>query len=201
MGTGSCGPYSRRPGRLAPGRSKLREAVILGMGLEDVVLILVGHGSPPRSYPHERVAEYIGLEKRVRAGDPTALERFRELDEELRSYPRTPENDPYWYNLTRLAEAVKKASRFLDVIPAFNEFCRPSLEEAVEEAAKRRPEAIVVVPTMIVRGGEHSEEEIPEKLKEIMERHPGLKIIYAWPYDVEDQVELFVKQARRFLDY
>ncbi|MDJ0269107.1 MAG: CbiX/SirB N-terminal domain-containing protein [Aigarchaeota archaeon] len=164
-----------------------------------VVVVLVGHGSPPKGYPAEKVSEYVRLEKQLASGGEDVKRRFQELDTEIRSYPRTPENDPYWHGLNELVKAMKeKGGDFLDIIPAFNEFCSPTIEEAVSRAANMKPDKIVVVPTMMVRGGEHSEEDIPEKLEELSEKVRGVEIIYAWPFDLAELASFLVGQAKRY---
>ena len=164
-----------------------------------IVVVLVGHGIPPKDYPYRKVAEYVELERRAEAGDQEAARRFEKLDREVRGYPRTPENDPYWYNMMLLAEKLKNVGGFMDVIPAFNEFCAPTIEEAVEKAAEKKPEGVIVVPTMIIRGGEHSEEDIPRKLEKVKRRIGGLKLIYAWPFDASEIAAFLASQVRKFI--
>ena len=67
---------------------------------------------------------------------------------------------------------------------AYNEFCGPTLPEAVEELIGKGVEQITVVSTMFTPGGSHSEFEIPEELQELRARHPDVTLNYAWPFDL-----------------
>lgn len=169
------------------------------MDRERVIVILAGHGQPPIGYPGGKVMEYVRLGRCLESGNLEERTRFQELDRELRNYPRTRENDPYWFHMKRLADEVKERAGFMSVEPAHNEFCGPSIEDAIEKAAASNPDAVVVVPTMIVRGGEHSEEDIPRKVRMAARKHRQCAIIYAWPFDLGDWAELLVRQAGRFI--
>jgi len=164
-----------------------------------VVVLLVGHGVPPSDYPRERLAEYMRLKTLAEAGDRRAGEQYGRLEREMRRWPRTKENDPYWAGVMELAREIKRAGGFASVKVAFNEFCAPDLEEAFEEVSKLDIDTVVVVPTMIVRGGEHSETEIKEKIDAAKKRHPRLNILYAWPFDLAMQAEFFAAHVNRFI--
>jgi sirohydrochlorin cobaltochelatase len=42
---------------------------------------------------------------------------------------------------------------------------------------------IIVTTTMMTRGGEHAERDIPQALSRARQKHPGVEIIYAWPFE------------------
>lgn len=107
----------------------------------------------------------------------------RALDERLRAHPRTPENDPYFQGLTRLGEALRPLLAGVELRLAFNEFCAPSLDEAIDHAVVDGAERVWVVSSMWTQGGVHAEEEIPETIEAARRRHPQLSIVYAWPFD------------------
>ncbi len=164
-----------------------------------VALVLVGHGSPPKDYPPQFVGEYMNAEMRLESGDPSVKEPFKKLDRQVRSHPRTAANDPYWQGMNELAERIKKSGSFLDVIIAFNEFCAPTIEEAMGRAAQLKPEVIVVISTMVIRGGGHSEKEIPDSVNRAAQKPNNIRVIYAWPYDLEAKTEFFITQAKKFI--
>lgn len=163
------------------------------MGNERTVVVLVGHGAPPKGFPEEKVAEYLRLERRLRAGDRSVEATLEELERELREWPRTKENDPYWFHVTELARLLQEMGGYMKVIAAFNEFCSPSVEEAIEEAANLRPETVIVVPTMMIRGGEHSEIEIREIVERAKLRHKDVRIVYAWPFDTSELARFLLR--------
>lgn len=161
-----------------------------------VGLILVGHGEPPRDLPRHIIREYFELleKRRTEAED----ERFRLLEEEIVSRPRTPENDPYFYGLLAIAEELKRTRRFKQVWFAFNEFCRPTLLEALRDACASDVDVIVVATVMLTRGGHHSEEEIPSAIEHAKTfcRKP---IIYVWPIDPVDLAQFLLSQVEKAL--
>ena len=74
---------------------------------------------------------------------------------------------------------------------AYNEFCYPSIETAVDELSKENVSKITLITTMITRGGSHSEIEIPEELEALSEKYPGIDFQYAWPFSM-DSFALFL---------
>ncbi len=151
------------------------------------IIVLAMHGAPPSDFPRQEAGELFGLRGRLeRAAPPDrpALEaRQRELDAKMRSWPRSTANDPYHAGSLDLAEHLRQASG-LPVLVGFNEFCAPSLDEALDQAAAARPGKVLVVTPMMTRGGEHVEREIPAAVARAQGRHPGVPVEYLWPYDV-----------------
>ena len=149
------------------------------------VILLATHGAPPRDFPEREMAELMGLHARLEhASGPerAALERrYGELDAKMRAWPRTPDNDPFHAGTQELAGHLRQVTG-LEVIAGFNEFCAPSLDEALDQAAQDA-ETVVVVTPMMTRGGEHSEIDIPAAIERARERHPRLAIRYAWPFE------------------
>jgi sirohydrochlorin cobaltochelatase len=97
-------------------------------------------------------------------------------------------NDPYAHSLQTLASELSVIGGYKKVVVAFNEFCRPT----VEEVCKSDADGVVVVTTITTKGGEHSEKDIPELLEKM--RKKCLKqIVYAWPFDVRAVERLFVE--------
>lgn len=152
---------------------------------EKRAVILVGHGAPPRGYPRGELARLKALEgARQAIGGPPSDEE-RELDQRIRSVPRTPANDPYHAGLEALAAALRPRLGGAMLLVAYNEFCAPSLETAVERAVAEGASEIVVVPSMLTPGGIHSEVEIPATLEHARARWPAVTIRYAWPFDLD----------------
>ncbi len=152
------------------------------------VIVLAMHGAPPRDFPKDDTRELFGLHARLaqaQGPEREALQkRCDEIDGRMRAWPRTPENDPFHAGSMAVAEALRGESGD-EVIVGFNEFCGPSLEEALDEAAGRAERIIVVTP-MLTRGGEHSEMDIPEAVEAARGRHPGVAFEYVWPFDLPD---------------
>ncbi len=167
------------------------------------VIVLAMHGAPPNDFPARETAELFGLHARLEAGhvaesEREALEwRFAELDAEMRAWPRTAQNDPFWEGSQELAAHLEKASGY-EVIAGYNEFCAPRLDDALDQAAAHGDRVIVVTP-MVTRGGEHSEIEIPATIQRARERHPEIEILYAWPLDVAAIAQFLAAQVAQLV--
>jgi sirohydrochlorin cobaltochelatase len=150
-------------------------------------VVLAMHGVPPRDFPKKEMMELFGLHPKLEhVSGPereTLFRRHDELEEKMRRWPRTPENDPYFYASFEIAKKMEEISSDR-VFVGFNEFCAPTIEEAIGEAAASSPEKIIVLTPMMTRGGEHSERDIPLSIQKARKLHPGLDIVYAWPFDV-----------------
>jgi sirohydrochlorin cobaltochelatase len=165
------------------------------------VIVLAMHGSPPLDFPQPELAEFFGLQARIGHGkgsaQPELDRRFEEIEAKMRTWPRTPQNDPFYAGSLDLAEHLRRASG-LEVVVGFNEFCAPTLEEAFDLAA-RAGETIVVVTPMMTRGGEHSAVDIPEAIRRAKAKYPAKRFIYAWPFATEDIARFLASQVSRFL--
>ncbi len=69
-----------------------------------------------------------------------------------------------------------------EVVVGFNEFCGPSVEEALGEAVSKGATEVIVITPMMTPGGEHSEVDIPEAIERVKEKHPDVTFRYAWPF-------------------
>lgn len=148
-------------------------------------VILVGHGGLPRDCPREIIQKFKQLERERKTSGQAATAQERDLEKQIREWPRTPENDPYKAGLEQLAERLEPLLDGAPLMLAYNEFCAPTLEDAVANLANRGVRRITVVPTMLTPGGSHSELEIPEILDDLRVRHPSLEIRYAWPTNLD----------------
>ncbi len=52
--------------------------------------------------------------------------------------------------------------------------------------------------SMVVPGGVHSESDIKAETENAKQRHPHIKVTYAWPFAMEDLARLLRKQVDRF---
>ena len=163
--------------------------------LDPDAVVLVGHGGVPRDFPRRDLQRLKALEadRRARGGTPSAEEIA--LERRIRTWPRTPANDPYRAGLERLAGALRPLVAPATLVLAYNEFCAPALDEAVEALAAQGARSIVVVPSMLTPGGIHSETEIPEAIARLRTRHPDARLRYAWPFDMESVARLLASQV------
>ena len=63
---------------------------------------------------------------------------------------------------------------------AFLELMQPTLDEAVSGLAARGIKNIIVIPLFLAQGG-HLKEDLPRKLTEIRQRHPGISFRISLP--------------------
>ena len=167
------------------------------------VVVLAMHGAPPNDFPQRETAELFGLHARLEAAHTAGTERdtlerrYAELDARMRAWPRTERNDPFWAGSQELAEHLRQAAG-RDVIVGYNEFCAPTLDNALDQAAAQGDRVIVVTP-MMTRGGEHSQVEIPAAIQRARERHPEIEILYAWPLDIVAIAQFLAAQVTRLI--
>jgi sirohydrochlorin cobaltochelatase len=155
------------------------------------------HGAPPSDFPRQEVAELFALHGRLEhAAGPerTAMERrYDELHAKMRAWPRTAQNDRFWAASMEMAQALSQETGHT-VVVGFNEFCAPSLDEALDEAAIQGTERIVVLTPMMTRGGEHAEADIPTAIRRAKERHPQIHFAYAWPFPTDEIARFLATQ-------
>lgn len=160
-------------------------------------VILIGHGGVPRDMPRQWVTELKRLEgeRRAKGGEPSPEEE--EADRRIREWPRTPENDPYRMGILNLAEHLDPLLGGRKLVIAYNEFCAPSIEQAVAELAGEGIRRIALVTTMVTPGGSHADGEIPEEVSRLRQIFPEVDLQYAWPFDLGKVAELIGHQVGR----
>ena len=159
------------------------------------------HGMPAKDFPEDEVVELVKLHRIIeKAGDQTPADmrtRFAQLDDKVRNWERTPENDPFWAASRELAKELQTATGF-EVVVGFNEFCAPNLDEALDIAASNGTRTVIIVTPMMTPGGDHSEEDIPEAITAARIRFDEVEFIYAWPFPTSDIVSFLTRQIRKF---
>ncbi len=161
-------------------------------------VVLVGHGGIPKDCPSELVTRLKRLEAQRRAAKAQPSAEELELDAKIRRWPRTKDTDPYQSGLEALAHELQQQLNGAHFALAYNEFCAPTLEEAVEELMSKGARDITVVTTMFTPGGSHSEIEIPEILGDLRRLHPEVSLRYAWPFDLSQMAGVLADQVQRF---
>jgi sirohydrochlorin cobaltochelatase len=165
----------------------------------ETAIVLAMHGAPPNDFPGQELAEYFGLHARIeRTGgkERAALaSRHDELEARMRGWPRTAANDPFHEGSLAIAQALANVSG-LAVILGFNEFCAPSLEESLGQAALEYRRVIVVTP-MLTAGGEHAGADIPAAIERARIRHPRIDFRYAWPFDTAEVAAFLAAQVKK----
>lgn len=165
------------------------------------IILLIMHGIPPSDFPVEERNEFFGLSGRLRhaKGEElnTLLERQKVLETKMRNWPRTIENDPFHAASFELAGHLSNISGDQAIV-AFNEFCAPDVQTALQQAIGESPERVVVVSTMMTKGGGHAEVEIGEYVEKAKNEHPEVEIIYAWPYESREVAEFISHHIMSF---
>ncbi len=170
--------------------------------MKKMVVVLAMHGAPPRDFPSSELMEFMSLEGRLGHAHQAAEEsdqlRYLELDKKMRAWPRTPANDPFFAGSKELADQLRQATG-LEVFLGFNEFCAPSLDEALHQASATDAEKVIVITPMMTRGGEHSEVDIPAAIERARMRYPEKEFIYAWPFPPEDVARFLSSHLKKYL--
>jgi sirohydrochlorin cobaltochelatase len=146
-------------------------------------VVLIGHGRRASDTPVEVVRELRSCKQKRSHGKPSAREL--ELESRIRYWPRTPESDPYKGGVERIAGALRHELPGTRVVVAFNEFCAPSIEEAVASLVADLTGAITLISTMFTPGGGHAERDIPETVAELQAIYPNVTLRYAWPFPLK----------------
>jgi sirohydrochlorin cobaltochelatase len=162
-------------------------------------VVLVGHGGVPKDYPRDDVRRLKALEgqRAARGGAPGDEETL--LDRRIRQWPRTARTDPYQAGIEALAAALRPRLHGVRLTVAYNEFCAPSLADAVDALVADGVRTITVIPTMLTPGGSHSEIDIPDALAELRAQHPDVALHYAWPVDVELLAAMLADHLQRVM--
>lgn len=161
-------------------------------------VVLVGHGGIPKDCPQDLVTKLKRLEAQRRAAKQQPSQEELELDQKIRRWPRTKETDPYQSGLEAVGAMLRPHLNGMLFAMAYNEFCAPTLEEAVEDLVKQGATSITVLTTMFTPGGSHSEVEIPEILDHLRPLYPTVELRYAWPFDLQLIAKTLSEQLRRW---
>ncbi len=177
---------------------------------EQLAVVLIGHGSPATVCPPELVGELMSFEWRSTSGPhghhgspegrvppPKDLVAGRAavLDAKIRAWPRHAGNDPYKVGLERVAEVLRPLLPTSHVSVGYNEFCAPSIAQAVEEVIRQGARRVLVIPSMLTPGGVHAEIDIPRTLEELRRRHPTVTIDYLWPFNLDQVAALLASHV------
>lgn len=153
----------------------------------NTAVVLAMHGGVPNDFPKDELMKFFKMHGKDHSGDAEMQKKAHELEEKLRNWPRSEENDPYYWGSLQLRNAMEKDLN-IPVVLAFNEFCGPSIETAIAEmAANKEIEKIFVVTAMLTQGGSHSEKDIPaaiERARKDIERN-DIAVEYVWPINVD----------------
>jgi len=169
-------------------------------------VVLVGHGVPANDCPAELIGELMGLQWGAgghhggAAGSGRIAERIAQLDAKIRDWPRHAGNDPYKEGLERVAAALKPMLPSHLLVIGYNEFCRPSVPQALEQVIAQGAARVLVISAMVTPGGLHSELDIPHSIDAVRKKHPAVSIEYLWPFDIKEVASLFAGQIQRVCD-
>lgn len=159
-------------------------------------VILVGHGGIPKDCPRDLVMQLKRLEGARRAGGHPPSAEEQDLDRKIRQWPRSAQTDPYQAGLQTLAATLQPRLNGALFTVAYNEYCAPTLEEAVADLVGQGATDITIVTTMVTPGGSHSEIEIPETLARLRTTYEAITLRYAWPFDLDLVASMLAAQVR-----
>jgi sirohydrochlorin cobaltochelatase len=154
-------------------------------------VVLIGHGGVPKDFPSEKVGRLRMLEAGRQKNNTKMSDEEKKLDCEIRSWPRTPKNDPFHFGILSIAKHLQNKIGSTKLVIAYNEFCGPSIEEATEQLVRENYKHVVFLTTMFTPGGVHSEFEIPATVDTLKKQYPNVQFEYPWPFNM-DRVATFL---------
>ena len=165
------------------------------------VVVLVMHGMVPKDFPKEDKLEWLALRGKISRQSP--LDEYERkchdlLETKIREWPRTSANDPFHEASLELAGYLEHIGSY-PVFLGFNEFCAPSLEQALDTAISGKPQTLIVITPMLTPGGNHSEKDIPAAIALYRDKYPDIDFVYAWPYDMAHVGRFLSEQIERIL--
>ncbi|MDE2142305.1 MAG: CbiX/SirB N-terminal domain-containing protein [Elusimicrobia bacterium] len=163
-------------------------------------VVLIGHGGTATDTPKPMIGELKRLEGERQARREMKMSaREAELDKLVREWPRTKDNDAYKAGVEEIAAALEPKLAGRKLVTAYNEFCAPSVEAAIEALVNEGFARVTLISTMFTRGGIHAECEIPGIVTEARKNHPGVIVEYAWPFDADYIAGFLAGQLARAL--
>lgn len=166
---------------------------------QDTFILLAMHGTPPNDFPKDDAAQFFRLHSQMHSGEAneTLKRRYDKLEDKMRNWPRTSQNDPYSAGSQDLGLQLSKVTGY-EVIVGFNEFCAPSLDDAFDQTAKKGAQKFIVVTPMMGSGGHHSEVDIPSAIKRAQKKYPEITFYYVWPYKTTNLAQFLNDQIEQF---
>lgn len=163
------------------------------------IIVLASHGAPATDCSRGTIGMFMALESMPRLVKRFGfLQRLKaSLEQRIRCWPRTAENDPYREGVQELAGRIA-AQTGCEVISGYLEFCAPDIGVCIDTAVGRGADRVIVATTMTTRGGEHSEIEIREIVEAAQKRLPAALIVYAWPFDTDRVARMFADEIAGF---
>lgn len=166
----------------------------------NTVVVLAAHGGIPSDFPKQELKQFFELHGQSHSGDKKAHDKAHKLEEKLRNWPRTKDNDPFYWGSLELKESLETVMEY-PVILSFNEFCAPRIEDAILQAVEKyEAKKILVITPMLTRGGGHSEKDIPAAIERSKKQIKDNKIIieYVWPIPVNETVGFLSEQIEKY---
>jgi sirohydrochlorin ferrochelatase len=166
----------------------------------DTVVVLAMHGGIPKDFPKEELKLFRELHKKGDSGNQQAHDQAHQLEVKLRNWPRTKDNDPFYWGALQIKNAMENMLPY-PVLLSFNEVSAPSIEDAIAKAVSElNPKTILVITPMLTPGGRHSEKDIPAAI-ERAKKKVGVKktiIEYVWPIPVEETAQFLIEQIKAY---
>ena len=179
------------------------------------VIVLAMHGNIPSDFPKADLARYFKIHQHSEAeesagkhhshvGDSGHGHDHKEahaLEQKLRNWPRNKTTDPFYWGSVNLQKAMS-ARLGAPVLLSFNEFCAPTIEDAIQAAVEQhQANRVLVVTPMLTQGGGHSEKDIPRAIERAKRRlgDSNVAIDYVWPVAEEKVAAFLAEQVDAYL--
>ncbi|MFX0086303.1 MAG: CbiX/SirB N-terminal domain-containing protein [Candidatus Hodarchaeota archaeon] len=165
------------------------------------MIVLAMHGAPPRDFPKDEMYELFNLHSKIESKsndlENELKDRLEYLETKMKNWKRNEQNDPYYIGSITIANNLQRITK-KKVFVGFNEFCSPTIQEAIKQAIDKGAERIFVVTTMLTRGGDHAENDIPKEIEKAKQKYPNVDIHYIWPLNVPAIAQFLHKEINNY---
>jgi sirohydrochlorin cobaltochelatase len=151
----------------------MKEAV-----MDDVGIVMIYHGDVPLDYREEEKETYEGVQTMMAMAS-----------EKIRAISRDSMDDPHCNITKEVARKMKEKGGYEHVEVGFMNFCRPTVEEAVEKLKSEGVDTIIALTNFNLQGeSAHSLLDAPEIVRELQEKYPDVEFEYLNPGFAQEEV-------------
>jgi sirohydrochlorin cobaltochelatase len=159
--------------------------------MDDLGIVMIYHGDIPFDYREKEKETYDGVQKMMEIAS-----------EKIRAISRDAMDDPHCKVTKDIVERMKEKGGYEFLEVGFMNFCKPTIEEAVEKLKSQGVESIVALTNFNLQGESgHSLLDAPEIIRKLREKHPDLEFEYIQPgLNNEEVAQILVEKINASID-
>jgi len=157
-------------------------------------VIILADGSLPLDYPSDKALMYLNLKNEYKYKHKTDFDKLKQLEEEIKLWPRNEQNDTYYFRILELLNQLRfTISYVIDV--AFKDFCNPDLKTSLLNMISMKVQNILIIPVEFLHDPIEYVKKAIEETK--ADRYANVQLL--WPYDLSLQVDFITEHILRFI--